>query len=401
MFIIDDEDIILQGLISLIDWNSLGFATPVPFTDPLQAMQAAYSDPPDLIITDVEMPGIDGLSLAEDLQKHCPDTMVAILSAYDRFDYVRRALHSGTIHYLLKPVNPGELIELLQTVKNRLTLKKEDAQKRLDQERALEEERRTVTALALQDMLCNDLTTKKTRESQIYRDLIRERVFWVVFIYIPYELTKEREYLPPLQDKVREIMNEIGQKIVSKAFFHINFMPAIVLDAPPDLINISHIIDKLGISSDQKLLWQVYPICIDVNTAKQGFNEALSAFQRWIFLGDNRKTIDLDLNKLFDQSQTEMKRILPEGSPEDIKEAMGGILRKLTAANVERPAVSDFFIAILEYAASLETLHIGDERYQSHSIKIPTMFRISEYALYAEQILLDIQESIQNSLQNF
>jgi YesN/AraC family two-component response regulator len=74
----------------------------------------------DLVLTDIKMPDMDGLELAEYIEKNCPCTYVAILSGYDEFDYARRAFRLNVHDYLLKPLNEAELAQMLEQVEQRL-----------------------------------------------------------------------------------------------------------------------------------------------------------------------------------------------------------------------------------------------------------------------------------------
>lgn len=74
----------------------------------------------DLVLTDIKMPDMDGLQLAEYIEKNCPCTYVAILSGYDEFDYARRAFRLNVCDYLLKPLNETELAGVLDKVERKL-----------------------------------------------------------------------------------------------------------------------------------------------------------------------------------------------------------------------------------------------------------------------------------------
>jgi len=79
-----------------------------------QAVEALREVRPDIILMDVVLPGMDGLAVTRYARKLYPATRVAIVSAYDKFDYAQEALRAGAVDYLLKPVRPEQLVMLLK-----------------------------------------------------------------------------------------------------------------------------------------------------------------------------------------------------------------------------------------------------------------------------------------------
>lgn len=85
-----------------------------------EAVELALNFKPDIILMDIKMPGRSGLEAAQDIIKVRPETEIIILSAFDYFDYAQKALHIGTMDYLLKPVRPIELKKVLDTCVNKI-----------------------------------------------------------------------------------------------------------------------------------------------------------------------------------------------------------------------------------------------------------------------------------------
>ena len=114
VILIDDEQNILTGLCYLIDWSAMGFEICGTFQNPAQALVQATKIRPDLIITDIEMPGTSGLDLIATLREDLPKCLFVILSAYEEFQYAKRAVELGAFQYLLKPLSEEELTGLLR-----------------------------------------------------------------------------------------------------------------------------------------------------------------------------------------------------------------------------------------------------------------------------------------------
>lgn len=112
----DDEPLMLEGLRFLVDWEKLNFEVCGEALDGEDALQLIHSTRPDLVITDVRMPVIDGLELIERFSESDFQPKFIIFSGYAEFEYAKRALKYGVSNYLTKPLDEKELTEALQTV---------------------------------------------------------------------------------------------------------------------------------------------------------------------------------------------------------------------------------------------------------------------------------------------
>lgn len=125
ILIVDDDPIILEDIITLIDWEKEGFEV-VTAVNGEQGLQKATSIVPDIIMTDVRMPYMDGLSMIKELKKAGMKAHVLMLSAYGEFSYVREAMQLGAEDYILKPeLSPQVLLDKLDHIRERLTGKAE------------------------------------------------------------------------------------------------------------------------------------------------------------------------------------------------------------------------------------------------------------------------------------
>lgn len=117
VFLADDEMWSLVALKNVIDWAEQGFEICGEAEDGEQALKRILSLEPDLVVSDIRMPGLDGLKLLESLQEKKLRTQVLLVSGYTDFKYAQQALLYGCIGYLVKPVNEEELLLYLHKVK--------------------------------------------------------------------------------------------------------------------------------------------------------------------------------------------------------------------------------------------------------------------------------------------
>lgn len=127
VMIVDDEPTIRQGIIASIDWSQYEIEIVGEASNGKEALERAPDLDPQIIITDIRMPVMDGLELTRELKKMLSETKIVILSGYDDFGYAKQALRLGVCEYLLKPVGAEELIALLLKLKNDIQV--ETAQK--------------------------------------------------------------------------------------------------------------------------------------------------------------------------------------------------------------------------------------------------------------------------------
>lgn len=116
VIIADDERMIRETISRLIDWNSLGLELVGQCRNGIEAYNAILDESPDIVMTDIKMPGLSGIELVEKAFSAHLDTQFIILSGYGEFDYARSAMKYGVRHYLLKPCNEQQIIASLKEV---------------------------------------------------------------------------------------------------------------------------------------------------------------------------------------------------------------------------------------------------------------------------------------------
>lgn len=120
VIIVDDEKIIIESISSLIDWDKYGLALAGSAQNGIEAYNLILKEKPDIVLTDIKMPGMNGLELIEKVKNELPDTVFIILSGYSEFDFASKAIQYGVKHYLLKPCDEEEIVPVLIKIINEL-----------------------------------------------------------------------------------------------------------------------------------------------------------------------------------------------------------------------------------------------------------------------------------------
>lgn len=120
IILVDDEEEVRKSIIHKIDWNAVGFQVVGDAENGEDALEKIELLEPDVVLTDIRMPYMDGLTLSEKIRQKYPSMKIVIFSGYDDFEYAQRAIKLNVTEYILKPVNVEELTAILKKIKGNL-----------------------------------------------------------------------------------------------------------------------------------------------------------------------------------------------------------------------------------------------------------------------------------------
>ena len=195
IMLVDDEEEVRTSIIRKIDWQDAGFEVIGDAENGKEALEKIEQNEPDVVLTDIRMPYMDGLEMAENIRQRYPSIKIVIFSGFDEFEYAKKAIKLNVIEYILKPVNVEELTAILKKIK-----------KNLDEEI---EQKRNVTLLresyikslpAIREHFLNDLIHGGMEEAQIEEKLneyaidVAGAVKWVsVAIHLEPDVKVDKE----------------------------------------------------------------------------------------------------------------------------------------------------------------------------------------------------------------
>lgn len=126
IFLVEDEIAIRKGIKNSIDWEKEGYEFVGEAGDGELAYPMILKTKPDILITDIKMPFMDGLQLSKLVRKELPATKILILSGYDEFEYAKEAIKLQVAEYLLKPISSAKLLDVLAQVKEVIRQEQEE-----------------------------------------------------------------------------------------------------------------------------------------------------------------------------------------------------------------------------------------------------------------------------------
>ncbi|TCM99053.1 two-component system response regulator YesN [Paenibacillus sp. BK033] len=127
VLIVDDEPWVAYGISKLIDWESEGFRVIGEAYDGSSALRLIEEHQPEAVVSDIRMPGLNGIELLNEIAKQKLDTEVILASGYSEFEYAQQALRLGAFDYLLKQIEKDQLLETVRRLRSHLEQKKRSA----------------------------------------------------------------------------------------------------------------------------------------------------------------------------------------------------------------------------------------------------------------------------------
>lgn len=120
VMLVDDEAEAREAIARCINWEEIGFQVVCEAENGQDALEKAENYQPDVILTDIQMPFMDGLTFSKKVKELLPDVKIIIFSGYDDFEYAQEAIRVEAEEYILKPINSDELIKVFERIKKRM-----------------------------------------------------------------------------------------------------------------------------------------------------------------------------------------------------------------------------------------------------------------------------------------
>ena len=197
-FLVEDETVIREGLRNNIPWNQFGYELVGDASDGEMALSMIRKYQPDVLITDIKMPFMDGLSLSKIVAEEFPNTRIVIISGYDEFEYARQAIEVGVEQYLLKPITRAKLTKVLEELKEKIEQSQEQSDYQLRYKNEIHEYEQFSRRLFFESVLEGKLSASEIYEeaSKLELDISAQAYNLLLLNYREKEeVMKEEEVL--------------------------------------------------------------------------------------------------------------------------------------------------------------------------------------------------------------
>ena len=213
IMIVEDEYLVRQGIASLVDYEQFGMQVIAQAENGIEAWQKFQENPADILLTDINMPQMNGLELAKLVRDQAPKCHIVFLTGYDDFDYARTAIKLGADDYLLKPFSKDDVEEMLAKVQTKLDKerKKAQIQNLVDQGQRSELEEAIHERLADSELSLKSLASQLGFSPSYLSVLIKKELGLPFQDYLIQERMKKAKLLLLTTDlKIYEIAEQVG-----------------------------------------------------------------------------------------------------------------------------------------------------------------------------------------------
>lgn len=387
IMLVDDEEEVRKSIIRKIPWEETGFEVIGDAENGKDALEKIEMNEPDVVLTDIRMPYMDGLAMAERIRQTHPSIKIVIFSGFDEFEYAKKAIKLNVIEYILKPVNVEELTVILKKIK-----------KNLDDEI---EQKRNVTLLresyvrslpAIREHFLNDLihggmdTATISEKLSEYGIDIDGAVKWVTAaIHLePDEkvdkavsLHQQRELIPI------SVQNLIKEKLTGQyrfAMFHSSFETILIAAVDPENTQ-TELVALLGdICKETRKILEVFVTigvgesCSTLTAVGRSFYSALNALGYRAVTGSGGVICIHDMEpaapeKLqFDsRMESELIAAVKFGPEEKIRSVIGEVVGRMEERKVHYRQYQAYVLAVINVLTQLT---------QQYDLQIREMFGV-------------------------
>ena len=119
LLLVDDEEEVTRIIAKKVKWNDLGFSVTGHANNGLKALEMLEEMQPDVVMTDIRMPYMDGLELCGQIREKYPATKLVLFTGFDDFEYAKEAVHLEIEEYVLKPLNAAEITKVFEDLKKK------------------------------------------------------------------------------------------------------------------------------------------------------------------------------------------------------------------------------------------------------------------------------------------
>ncbi len=252
LLIVDDEERVCRGLKAALDWSDYGIEIIGEAEDGKQALEIAVRKKPHIIISDIYMPGMDGLELTDKIKKLIPHTKVILLSGYDKFSYAQKAVRNKAFDYVLKPIKIENMLKIIEKAKKQIEIELSRLRDEKKLKQQLEENLPLLKEKYINYLLKNRFSLEQLNSNHQYLKINLKNYYLIVMII---EIHKFEDYF--MKDQQRQL-NVLGLKKIIVDYIQEDFVGGEVIEDFPEklivIINYSSDLETIELTEKLEIL---------------------------------------------------------------------------------------------------------------------------------------------------
>ncbi|MCU6794680.1 response regulator transcription factor [Paenibacillus sp. WQ 127069] len=325
--IVEDEWLVLQGLKLTIPWEDMHCSIIGEASDGVTGLEVIQQEQPDILLTDIRMPAMDGIQLAEKAALLWPKMKIVFLTGFDDFTYAQKAVKLGAADFVLKPTNADELIRVIGRITSKLDEEKQRQSLQERMELRYSWEHPLILEKMLYDMLLDYAGTMEKEWLLEYGGSSSE------------EFSSYRVLL--LQLDGLHTSGAAGEQLkqgIKEQMAVLSTLPAVRIHENRYALVVNRIIDRAPLTEKLDQLSPLLPIiaeshvlgasepCINIEQLPTAYQQAMSALYQTVFVGQERMIWFEDMDRQQDPLRTNYTRLeelidlVKWGNPASIKE---------------------------------------------------------------------------------
>ncbi|WML33963.1 response regulator [Clostridium sp. OS1-26] len=351
IILVDDEEEVRRGVLNKIQWNRYGFEIIGEAENGKEALEIVEKSTPDLVITDIRMPFMDGMKLTQILYERFPTIKTIILTGFDEFEYAKTAIKLNVIEYVLKPISSEDIIELLINVKEKLDREFEEKKNIKLLKEIYIKSLPILREKFLSSIIRGNINIDEIREKEKkYNINLQGEAFLISIIAIDYNIEN-------INNKDKEILIFQVLKLIEEIINKHSIGLAFIEDDNIIILNISQdsgkklILEKAGKVLEEirqsivkylnlSVTIGIGTSCEDISGVSLSYKNAIAALGYRIILGNNRLIFIEDVEPkreneiIFDRlKERQLEGSVKTGTKEEICSAVDNIFRVIEASN--------------------------------------------------------------------
>ncbi|MDL4839329.1 response regulator transcription factor [Aquibacillus rhizosphaerae] len=397
VLLVDDERTILEGISAIVDWESQGVVLSGTARNGIEALEFISKNRPDIVISDITMPGLDGIQLVEKSKEDFPEIKWIFLSGFSEFEYARKAMRFGVKHYLLKPCNENAICQALGEVVREI-------EQHEMQNHYLEDIESKVNRLQVEEkeQLLKKLITDgeaSTNKMDNFIELLgmstkNKQIRMVLFYFEGAFHYSEVQVLKDLLQKVLGDNSYLADAIVGDYFI-------VLLNNIYDQNNLIDYMDEVKAMYQQqhdKGVTIVISEDKDIKQLKLVYNYLLGKLENRFYLGKrslitpfNHIEYSTDDSELYQYDEEKLTYLLKAGNDEEVKLELIDIFANIESLKV-KPILAKSYLTHLYLYLAKKTLHSVDKARFKEISKIDQMDTLQEFRAYFESLCFTISD---------